>query len=109
VGAAADDADGIGAVDLLGVEVPPHVVEARHARVEVVGIGCQRRGVDRSCRRPGDDRKRICVWRIMFAPDARKRVENADLIRRSRAAAGEDECNLRVNVVLRNATRWTIT
>ena len=32
-------------------------------------------------------------------------ADDADLISRSRAAAGEDECNLRVNVLLPNATR----
>ena len=90
--AAADHAERIGAVDLLGVEVLATPARgASTARVEVVGAAGQRRGVDGAGRGADDDRKRVAARRAAFAPHSRDRPQHAHLIGGARAASGEDQ------------------
>jgi hypothetical protein len=99
--AGADDAERVGAVDLLGAEVLPDVDEAGDRLVEAVGAARERSGVDRARRRAGDHRERVAALGSALAPDLRDRLQHADLVGSACAAAGEHQPGCACRVVHR--------
>jgi len=89
--AGADHAQRVGAVDLVGVEVLPHLGQHAHRLVEVRAAAGQRRRVDRAGRGAGDDGKRVAGRRVRLATDLHHRLEHADLVSGSGTAAGQHE------------------
>jgi hypothetical protein len=96
--AAAHDAQQVGAVHLLGVEVLPYLYQLCHRVLKIVGATGQRRGVDRPGRGAHQDRKRVVSLadpRIDAAPgiaqDGRQSLEHAHLVAGARAPAHEDQ------------------
>src|SRR5262249_54442245 len=65
-----------------------HAEEPVHGDAEVVGEHRERGGVDRAGRSSAHDREGILLRVREHLPD---RLEHADLVRRARAAPGQDE------------------
>ena len=76
--------------------------------VEVVGAAGERGRVDRAGRGAGDDRERVVGRRAALAPDARNRVQHADLVGGARAAAGEDQPGQRARSFVRRRMRTAV-
>src|SRR5581483_20585 len=71
----------------IGVEIRPHLLEPGDRAPPVRGLGGQHARGNRARRRADDHLKGIASARIDF----RQRPQHADLIRRTRAAAGEHQ------------------
>ena len=84
-------AERIGAVDLFDFDVLPDVEQLLHALAEIVGAAGQRGGVDGAGRSAADDVEGIARRRpARFPQYLRNRLQHADLVSGSGAAARQD-------------------
>ena len=82
----------VGAVDMMDVKVLPHRHQLADTLPEVAGIGGEHGGVESAGRGPADDGERARrIRRQHFG----NRAQDADLVRGARAAARQDEADLR--------------
>ena len=104
--AAANHTQRIGAVDLLGLEVLPHLHQHLHRRVEVVGMAGERGSVDGAGGSADDDAEGIARTRCVgLAADARNGAQHANLVGGARAASGKNQAGQRSLVHLRRVYR----
>ena len=93
---AADDAQRVGPVDLVGMEAPPDVGHTPHGGVEVIRAAGQRRRVDGTGRRAGDDRKRVGLVQCAAGlADVGDGLEHADLVGGPCAAPRQQQSGFR--------------
>jgi len=90
---AADDAQGVGVVDLLGPKIAPDLNHGPHGEVVVIGAARQGQAVDRPRRGATDDLERVAAARLTgIAADVLQGLEHTHLVGGAGAPPSEDQC-----------------
>ena len=95
LGPALDDAEGVGAIDLLGAEISPDLDHGAQGEVVVVGPTGQGHGVEGASRGAADDAKGAgAALLARITPNQLQGLEHTDLVGGACAPTGQDQCGL---------------